>query len=309
MLGIDSLLWFLLVYALLTSLYSVTVKKNEEFDIWGPLKKQEKGNKFGKFLAVLSWISLVLGTLALVYYIVTIFDSPIGLICVGVVILGYAIYCLKKNNYIDKIASTLTDNTDREKLAERKSLFPAVALTGCILLLVLGVLFYISDRKDVSSDDNMSSATITSLQEMGTISTVLFSVKEIIEPEKKWSDDILYSLRAEVEAGIDLNKINSNSIRVENKGKRVKIRIPYPEIISVNIRLDSMKVEYAKTSAYKRSINAEDRRAANVKFENEIYSNESRKEFLQQAEAPTLSFVRAMLHDLNFEDIDLAFEQ
>ena len=144
------------------------------------------------------------------------------------------------------------------------------------------------------------------------LGTVEYTVRQIIrnsdETWKFFGDrKVLFSVKAKVKAGIDLDKMTDEDVKV--KGNSIKLTLPKPEIVALNIKPNDIKLEYSKVSTlrseYSQKENDEILRAG----EESIRTDEAlRTSIIADAETNASEFFEILLRGSGFTDIKIAFE-
>jgi hypothetical protein len=80
------------------------------------------------------------------------------------------------------------------------------------------------------------------------LGTVEYTVRQIIRnSDESWKffgdRKVLFSVKSTLKAGIDLDKLSEEDIEV--RGSQIKITLPQPEIVALNIKPDDIKLAYS----------------------------------------------------------------
>ena len=152
---------------------------------------------------------------------------------------------------------------------------------------------------------------ILSLKEMSELATVEYTVTKIIKANdnKTWfklgDRKILMSCEATIKAGIDLSKLSENDFSINDKN--VVLRLPYPQIISLNIPPENLKVEYQQVGGLRDPYKTQERDALVAQAEIQIRNSVKELGILDQAKANTSLFISNFLKQLGYENISITY--
>ena len=89
------------------------------------------------------------------------------------------------------------------------------------------------------------------LRQVAELGTVQYTVQKVVSnSDETWQifgdRKILFSFRAVIKAGIDMDKFDAESVRIsedkKEKTKSISLVLPQPEILSYNIQPDDVKM-------------------------------------------------------------------
>lgn len=144
------------------------------------------------------------------------------------------------------------------------------------------------------------------------LGTVEYTVRQIIrnsdETWKFFGDrKVLFSVKAKVKAGIDLDKMTDEDVKV--KGNSIKLTLPKPEIIALNIKPNDIKLEYSKVSTLRSEYSQKEYDEILRAGEESIRTDEAlRNSIIADAETNASEFFEILLRGSGFTDIKIAFE-
>ena len=144
------------------------------------------------------------------------------------------------------------------------------------------------------------------------LGTVEYTVRQIIrnsdETWKLFGDrKVLFSVKAKVKAGIDLDKMTDEDVKV--KGNSIKLTLPKPEIIALNIKPNDIKLEYSKVSTLRSEYSQKEYDEILRAGEESIRTDEAlRNSIIADAETNASEFFEILLRGSGFTDIKIAFE-
>ena len=175
-----------------------------------------------------------------------------------------------------------------------------------ILLLASFFIFGCAGKKQPDQKPD-----VLSLNEMSELATVEYTITKIIKANdnKTWfkmgDRKILMSCEATIKAGIDLSKLSENDFTISNKN--ITIRLPYPQIISLNIAPENLKVEYQQVGVFRDPFKTQERDALAAQAETQIRNSLNKLGILEQAKANTSLFVSNFLKQLGYENISISY--
>ena len=144
------------------------------------------------------------------------------------------------------------------------------------------------------------------------LGTVEYTVRQIIrnsdETWKFFGDrKVLFSVKAKVKAGIDLDKMTDEDVKV--KGNSIKLTLPKPEIVALNIKPNDIKLEYSKVSTLRSEYSQKEYDEILRAGEESIRTDESlRNSIIADAEANASEFFEILLRGSGFTDIKIMFD-
>ena len=144
------------------------------------------------------------------------------------------------------------------------------------------------------------------------LGTVEYTVRQIIRnSDDSWSffgdRKVLFSVKATLKAGIDLDKLSEEDIRV--RGERIALTLPQPEIVALNIKPDDIKLAYAKVSALRSEYTQKEYDEILTAGEKSIRNDETlRANIIEDAKANAIEFFEILLRASGYTEIEIDFK-
>lgn len=144
------------------------------------------------------------------------------------------------------------------------------------------------------------------------LGTVEYTVRQIIRnSDETWQlfgdKKVLFSVKATMKAGIDLEKVQDDDIIVD--GKHVSLTLPHAQIMAINILPKDITIAYSKVSVLRSDYSQQEYDAIMRAGEYSIKTDQDlRHSILTEAEANAKDFFELLLRSNGFEDIDIYFE-
>ncbi len=154
-------------------------------------------------------------------------------------------------------------------------------------------------------------SVVFALKEMGELATVEYTVTKIIKASdnKTWfklgDRKILMSCEAHIKAGIDLSLIRQEDFVVD--GKNVQLMLPQPQVISLSIPPENIRIEYQQVNAFRDPFTGSERDALAVQAETQIRNSVESLGILKQAKANTSLFLNTYLKRLGYDNINISY--
>jgi len=145
------------------------------------------------------------------------------------------------------------------------------------------------------------------------LGTVEYTVRQIIRnSDESWKffgdRKVLFSVKATMKAGIDLDKMTDEDIVI--KGDRIKVTLPKPEIVALNIKPDDIKLEYSKVSSLRSDYTQKEYDEILTAGEKEIRSDEGLKNsIIADAETNAKEFFEVLLRGSGYTDVEIEFRE
>lgn len=181
-------------------------------------------------------------------------------------------------------------------------------------LLVLGAMLLVSCEKKAEE-----SAWQQKLRQVAELGTVQYTVQKVVSnSDETWQifgdRKILFSFKAVIKAGIDMDKFDAESVRIsedkKNKTKSISLELPQPEVLSYNIRPDDVKEIYNQVSFLRTEYTNEERDAIVSKGEMELkVDRELTDMILKDARQNAAMFMEMLLRENGFSDVTITFKK
>jgi outer membrane lipoprotein-sorting protein len=163
------------------------------------------------------------------------------------------------------------------------------------------------------------SACQQKLRQVAELGTVQYTVQKVVSnSDETWQifgdRKILFSFRAVIKAGIDMDKFDAESVRIsedkKEKTKSISLVLPQPEILSYNIQPDDVKMIYNQVSFLRTEYTNEERDAIVSKGEMELkVDRELTDMILKDARQNAAMFMEMLLRENGFSDVTITFKK
>lgn len=153
---------------------------------------------------------------------------------------------------------------------------------------------------------------VASLQQIGKLATAEYVITRIIKAEdnQTWykigDRKILISCTASVKAGIDFTKLQAQQIRQEDK--KVSVQLPPPQILSLNIPPEGIKVAYTNVGMFRDPFTATEIANIMKTAERQIQKQIVALEILSTARSNASAFVTRFLTTAGFSEVYVSFQ-
>ena len=158
-----------------------------------------------------------------------------------------------------------------------------------------------------------------SMRQAAELGTVQYTVQKVVsnndESWKIFGDrKILFSFKAEIKAGIDMEKFDPQSVRVsENKRKgtkKISLELPQPKIFTYNIRPEDVNMLYSEVSLLRTEYSNKERDEIVAKGLWELKTDkELTAMILRDARLNAESFVEMLLRRNGFTNVEITFKE
>ena len=183
------------------------------------------------------------------------------------------------------------------------------------LLLLIAVLALLlpACRPQGSLQDSLTTR-IEQLRSTAELGTVEYTVRKAVKArdEGEWfkigNRRILFSCTARLKAGINLARLQSDQIVVDEQSRSVSLTLPHATVLSINIPPEEIRLEYEDITGFRQRFSDQERQALLRQGEREIIRDLPRLGILDEAEANAEEFLRPMLEQMGFENIEIRFE-
>ncbi len=157
------------------------------------------------------------------------------------------------------------------------------------------------------------------MRQAAELGTVQYTVQKVVsnndESWKIFGDrKILFSFKAEIKAGIDMEKFDPQSVRVsENKRKgtkKISLELPQPKILTYNVRPEDVKLLYSEVSLLRTEYTNKERDEIVAKGLWELKTDkELTGMILRDARLNAESFVEMLLRRNGFTNVEITFKE
>ena len=157
------------------------------------------------------------------------------------------------------------------------------------------------------------------MRQAAELGTVQYTVQKVVsnndESWKIFGDrKILFSSKAVIKAGIDMEKFDPQSVRVsENKRKgtkKISLELPQPKILTYNVRPEDVKLLYSEVSLLRTEYTNKERDEIVAKGLWELKTDkELTGMILRDARLNAESFVEMLLRRNGFTNVEITFKE
>jgi len=183
---------------------------------------------------------------------------------------------------------------------------------SCIILLLLFGILY----PGCSDNNHLKVLVLSKIKKVAKLAVVKFTLKKMVwgTSEKKILffklKDAQYFAYAEIEisAGIDLNKINMNRIKIV--GNSLDIRLPPVEILKYNFDFEKTKIDYQYTyDNFFNRMKLDEVEEFLRKADIEVRKSLNHLGIKETTQKKTILSLKNLLKQFNFESVHLYFEE
>lgn len=157
------------------------------------------------------------------------------------------------------------------------------------------------------------------IRQVSELGTVQYTVQKVVSnSDETWqifgNRKILFSFKAIIKAGIDMDKFDAESVRIsvdkKRKTKSISLVLPQPEVLSYNICPDDVKMIYSQVSFLRTEYSNEERNAIERKGEMELKEDKELTDMiLKDARQNAALFMEMLLHENGFTNVKISFKQ
>ena len=157
------------------------------------------------------------------------------------------------------------------------------------------------------------------IRQVSELGTVQYTVQKVVSnSDETWqifgNRKILFSFKAIIKAGIDMDKFDAESVRIsvdkKHKNKSISLVLPQPEVLSYNICPDDVKMIYSQVSFLRTEYSNEERNAIERKGEMELKEDKELTDMiLKDARQNAALFMEMLLHENGFTNVKISFKQ
>lgn len=192
-------------------------------------------------------------------------------------------------------------NTDPQKKSRvRKRLLTL----GAVILALLAVNLAIP-RKKVPPY-----VGVRTLKDLAELATIEYSVTKIVSyKDVAWYGDrkILFEAAATVKAGIDLNELTDQDIKLDNDST-VTISLPAPKILLFNMKPENMREIFNESGILRSDFSNQEKDGLLSQGEKDIRAKVAGMDILQRAARNARILVESWLKKMGFEAVRVVFK-
>jgi hypothetical protein len=154
---------------------------------------------------------------------------------------------------------------------------------------------------------------VLALRQMGNLATTEYVVTKIVKAndDQTWyklgDRKILISCQANIKAGVDLTKLTADDVAID--GKNITLYMPPPQVLSLSVPPEKIKVEYKEISMLRNDFDNAERDALLTQAENQIRNSVKELGVIETAEKNTTLFVTDFLKKLGFESVTISYDK
>jgi hypothetical protein len=188
----------------------------------------------------------------------------------------------------------------RKKTSARKRLF----WLGAVILALLAVNVAVPKKKAPP----YVSARI--LKDLAELATVQYSVTKIVSyKDVAWYGDrkILFETAATVKAGIDLNELTDQDIRLEGE-RAVTVSLPRPRILIFNMKPEHMREIFNESGILRSDFSNQEKDALLSQGERDIRAKVASMDILERAARNARTLVESWLAKSGFHTVHVVFK-
>lgn len=150
-------------------------------------------------------------------------------------------------------------------------------------------------------------ADIYDIRSVGSLSTVEYTLGKVLEASDdaewyKFGDrKILMSCKATVKAGINLNSLRDQDIKV--KGETIEVTLPAPEILSFEMNPDDVQTEMVDVNGFREEFNQQEKNEILRLGEKSIRKELDQLHLLKDASRNAARFVKDFYRRQGFNNV------
>ncbi len=151
---------------------------------------------------------------------------------------------------------------------------------------------------------------MASCAELGTVEyTVTKIIKASDDAWYKYGDrKILFTCTAFLKAGIDLNNISKDNVKINSFSKSIDVVLPKAKLLSFNMPPELIEEKFSQVSGLRFSFTPEEKQDLKVQGEKAILEDLDNLGILKEAEKNATEFFNAFLSRSGYETINIKFE-
>jgi hypothetical protein len=154
-----------------------------------------------------------------------------------------------------------------------------------------------------------------SLKELNELGTVEYIVSKVVKAEdnatwyKFGKRKILFSCKASLKAGVDLNELLKDSIIIDVKQKSISLVLPKTKLLSFNMKPEDIRLVYEKTAITRFTFSNAERDMIIALGEKNIRESVADLGILTDAENNAKQFLESFLSQAGFATIRIRFSK
>jgi len=175
---------------------------------------------------------------------------------------------------------------------------------GAVILALLAVNVAVPRKQ---AQPQLSARTLKDLAELATVE---YSVTKIVSyKDVAWYGDrkILFETAASVKAGIDLNELADQDIKLEGD-KGVTVTLPQPRILLFNMKPENMREIFNESGVLRSDFSNEEKDGLLSQGEKDIRAKVARMDILERAARNARILVESWLKKMGFDTVRVVFQ-
>ena len=192
-------------------------------------------------------------------------------------------------------------NADPQKKSRARK---RLLFLGAVILALLAVNLAIP-RKKVPPY-----VGVRTLKDLAELATIEYSVTKIVSyKDVAWYGDrkILFEAAATVKAGIDLNELTDQDIKLDNDST-VTISLPAPKILLFNMKPENMREIFNESGILRSDFSNQEKDGLLSQGEKDIRAKVAGMDILQRAARNARILVESWLKKMGFEAVRVVFK-
>ncbi len=175
-----------------------------------------------------------------------------------------------------------------------------------IIIFLSGVvIFFIPDKKKIEPTEKIQ--TLKNLSELATAEYLVTKIVKHTDENLFGDRKILFETSAVLKAGVDLSELKDNDFIV--KQDSVSLFLPQPQLLSLNMKPDSIKERYVKTGWLRKGFSNKEKDKILTAGEKSIRDNIKGIGILGAAKENTRVFLETWLRLAGFTHINIYFRE
>ncbi len=179
-----------------------------------------------------------------------------------------------------------------------------LVVLAAVILLLLAVNLAVPARKV------RPPLTARTLKDLAELATVEYEVTKIVSyKDVAWYGDrkILFETAATVKAGIDLNELADQDIRLDG-ADAVVVTLPRPKILLFNMKPEHMREIFNESGILRSDFSNEEKDGLLSQGEKDIRAKVARMDILERAARNARILVESWLKKMGFATVKVAFK-
>ncbi len=186
-------------------------------------------------------------------------------------------------------------------------------ISSCLLFLIMLAVLFPGCKNKPGNTEVFNQ--ITKVAKLATVEYT-FSKHLVIDKEKKIlriiplnSAVLIAETEAVLKVGIDLNKINPDSIKIADKN--IRLTLPPIEVINFSYPAEKFNIlkEYSNITEFRKGLKIEDIDKFYRESENNLRDNINSLNIRETARQKTAFLIDKILRNMGFENINIRFQE